>query len=90
MAGLRDRVLLLVRFVGGLRRSELAGLDVDHLVDRPRGLVLIIPCSKTNQYGMTADLVVLVLAARPERCPVRAIRAWRDSPGITAGRCFTR
>ena len=49
LAGLRDRALLLVGFVTALRRSELAALDVAHLAEHPRGLVLSIARSKTTK-----------------------------------------
>jgi integrase len=37
LAGLRDRALLLIGFVGALRRSEIVGLDLDHVADHPNG-----------------------------------------------------
>jgi integrase len=49
LAGARDRALLLVGFVGAPRRSELVGLDFEHINDHPQGLVVTIPRSKTNQ-----------------------------------------
>lgn len=85
LAGLRDRVLLLVGFVGGLRRSELAAIDVEHLVPHERGLVLTVPRSKTNQRGDQADLVVLPSSTRPNRCPVRATEAWLEAAGVVDG-----
>jgi integrase len=63
LAGLRDRLLLLVGFVGALRRSELVALDVDHVAEHPNGVVITIPRSKTNQTGEQAELVVLPAAA---------------------------
>jgi len=48
LAGARDRALLLVGFVGALRRSELAVLTVDRVAEHPNGLVLTLPRSKTN------------------------------------------
>ncbi|MEU7818201.1 site-specific integrase [Pseudonocardia sp. NPDC049154] len=85
LAGLRDRALLLVGFFAALRRSELAALDVEHLTEHPRGLVLGLPGSKTNQTGTVAELVVLPRAHRPERCPVIALRSWLEAADITAG-----
>src|SRR5512144_1588159 len=35
LAGLRDRVLILIGFVGALRRSELVGLDLDPVAEHP-------------------------------------------------------
>lgn len=59
LAGLRDRALILVGFVGALRRSELVGLDIEHVAEHPNGVFITIPRSKTNQTGEEAELVVL-------------------------------
>lgn len=88
LAGLRDRALLLVGFVTALRRSELAALDVDHLAEHPRGLVLSIPRSKTNQVGGQPELVVIPHGTHPQRCPVTALRTWLDAATITDGPIF--
>jgi len=85
LVGARDRALLLVGFVGALRRSELVGLDFEHINDHPQGLVVTIPRSKTNQEGTEPDLVVLPIGPNPARCPVRALRAWADLAGIASG-----
>jgi site-specific recombinase XerD len=34
--GLRDRALLLVVFAGAFRRSELVGIDLEHIADNAR------------------------------------------------------
>lgn len=72
--GHRDRALLLVGFVGALRRSELAAARVGDLDDHPRGRVLRIPASKTDRYS--AGQLVVLPAGRPGRCPVVALDAW--------------
>ena len=88
LAGVRDRALLLVGFVTALRRSELAALDVAHLAEHPRGLVLSIARSKTNQTGGQPELVVVPQGANPQRCPVAALRTWLDAAAITDGPVF--
>lgn len=88
LAGLRDRALLLVGFVTALRRSELTALDVAHLAEHPRGLVLSIARSKTNQTGAQPELVVIPHGTHPQRCPVIALRAWLDAAAITDGPVF--
>jgi integrase len=85
LAGLRDRVLILVGFVGALRRSELVGLDVDHVAEHPNGLVITLSRSKTNQTGEEAELVVLPRGGDPRRCAVTAIRKWTEVTGIDNG-----
>jgi site-specific recombinase XerD len=85
LAGLRDHVLILVGFVGALRRSELAGIDVEHLEPHDKGLVLHIPRSKTNQTADNDELVVLPASPTIGRCPVAAINAWRRAASINTG-----
>jgi site-specific recombinase XerD len=85
LAGLRDRALLLVGFWAALRRSELAGLTVDQITDHPNGLVLALPRSKTNLYGLEAELVVLPRAGHRGRCPVTALQTWLDAAVLTEG-----
>lgn len=81
LSGARDRALILVGFVGALRRSELAALQVGHLAEHPNGLVLAIPRSKTDPYG-EGQLVVLPRSSRPERCPVASLQRWLDEARI--------
>lgn len=89
LAGARDRALLLVGFFGALRRDELARLDVSMIrSDPPRGLVLELPWSKTNQRGDGSDLVALPRTSRPDYCPVTALERWLVLAGITHGRVF--
>lgn len=89
LSGLRDRALLLVGFVGALRRSELAAMRAEHVGEHPRGLVVAIPKSKTDPYG-EGHLVVLPYSSRPERCPVTSVRAWLEAANITEGFVFRR
>jgi len=89
LRGLRDRAILLVGFVGALRRSELASADLEELHDHPLGLVLDIPTSKTHQDPtQVADAVVLPRSRTPEHCPVVQLNAWIDAAGITQGPIF--
>ena len=43
LTGLRDRALLLLGFAGALRRSELVGIDREHLRFTGEGLRLTLP-----------------------------------------------
>ena len=85
LAGLRDRALILVGFVGALRRSELVALDTDSVAEHPNGLVVTIPRSKTNQTGESAELVVLPRGGDPRRCAVTALHNWTEAAGIADG-----
>ena len=69
-------MLLLVGFIGALRRSELGGIDIEHLEAHDKGLVLHIPRSKVNQTGATDELVVL-----PPPPPPAAAPSTPSSPG---------
>lgn len=88
LAGARDRALLLVGFVGALRRSELIGIDLEHVQEHPKGLVISLPRSKTNQRADETELVVLPAAASPHRCPVEALSDWIAAAAITTGPVF--
>ena len=48
VAGIRDVAVLLVGWYGALRRSELAGLERDHLSLEEDGLVLQLPRTKAS------------------------------------------
>jgi integrase len=52
LTGLRDRALLLIGFAGALRRSELVALDTADVARHPKGIVLTLRRSKTDQAGM--------------------------------------
>ncbi len=88
-AGLRDRAALLVGFALGLRRSELVAIEIKDLSPSPDGMTVRIAKSKTDQQGRGSSLL-LAYAESPNPCPVRALRAWLDSSGITDGPVFRR
>jgi site-specific recombinase XerD len=51
LRGKRDRALLLIGFAGALRRSELVDLKVNDLAAHPKGIILTLRRSKTDQVG---------------------------------------
>lgn len=51
IAGLRDRALILLGFAAALRRSELVALERADIRRHPKGIVLTIRRSKTDQAG---------------------------------------
>lgn len=79
-AGERDAALLLIGFVGGMRRSELASMDWSHLREEAEGLVLTIPRSKTDQEG-AGRTVALPYGRSLLTCPVRTLKTWRTRVG---------
>jgi len=89
LAGTRDRALLLIGFAAALRRSELVGIDVEHLTFRPEGLTLTIPFSKTDQTGDGAEIAVPAIA-QSRYCPVAALNAWLAVSALTEGAVFRR
>ena len=85
--GLRDRAMLLLGSAGGLRRSELAGVDLEDLELVPEGLQLRLRRSKTDQEGR-GRLLGIPYGLHPDTCPVRAVHAWREVAGISSGPLF--
>ena len=77
-------MILLLGFAGGMRRSELAGLDVADLEDHPDGLLVHLVRSKTDQEGR-GRRIEIVYGTDPNTCPVTAVRTWLASSGITDG-----
>ena len=88
LPGLRDRALLLVGFAGALRRSELAGIQVEHLEERKRGLHLTLLHSKGERTGK--GVTVALPYGATQLCPVRALRLWLEVSNITEGPVFRR
>jgi integrase len=89
LAGTRDRALLLLGFAGALRRSELVGLDAEHLRPTPLGVRLLVARSKTDKAGEGVEIGI-ARGSTPETCPVRAVRAWLKAAEITDGPIFRR
>lgn len=87
LRGLRDRALLLVGFAGGMRRSEVVGLDVEDVVEEPEGLRVRLRRSKTDQEGAGRDLGI-VRGRHPLTDPVAAVAEWREAAGIEVGPLF--
>lgn len=87
LAGLRDRALLLVGFVGAFRRSELVGLNVEDVSRVADGLEITLRRSKTDQEA-EGRKVGLPFASTPAACPVRSLAAWMGASLITTGPIF--
>jgi len=87
--GTRDRALLLLGFAGAFRRSELVGIDREHVEFVPEGVVITLLRSKTDQEG-AGRKVAVPYGHHPETCPVRALTAWLAAAQITSGPVFRR
>ena len=85
--GARHRALLLVGFAGGFRRSELVGINIEDIGDRPNGIAIHLPRSKTDQHGRGRSVGILH-GEDPATCPVTALKAWLTAASITTGPVF--
>ncbi|MBM7321916.1 site-specific integrase [Agrobacterium sp. S2] len=93
LRGLRDRAMLLIGFAGGLRRSEIVGLDVgrDQTKDS-RGWVEIL------DKGMVVTVrgkrgwreVEIGRGSSDATCPVVALQTWLNLARIARGPLFRR
>ncbi len=82
----RDRALLLIGFAGGLRRSELVGLDLADLEFVREGLIIILRRSKTDQERRGRRIGIP--HARGRWCPVGEVQAWIEAAEIEEGPLF--
>ena len=76
--GRQARAVLTIGFAGGFRRAELVALDQADVTETDDGLVLVVRRSKTDQEGASRALGI-PYGPHPDSCPVRALRAWRDT-----------
>ena len=81
LAAARDKVILLVGLAGAFRRSELAGVAMEHLKFHPNGITVTIPVSKTDQTGKGRE-VEIPYGTTPATCPVSAVRNWIAASAI--------
>lgn len=84
---LRNRAILTMGWVGGMRRSEIVALDVTDVAEVPEGLKVTIRRSKTDQEGLGRTIAV-PYGAWLQTCPVRNLRAWLEASGVKDGPLF--
>jgi integrase len=87
VAAARDKALLLVGFVGALRRSELAAMRVEDLHQHRKGYTITLPRSKTDQEGEGREIDIL-MGAHDLSCPVLALENWLSVGDIRDGFVF--
>jgi len=93
LRGLRDRAMLLIGFAGGLRRSEIVGLDVGReQTEDGRGWIEIVAGGMIlNLRGKTGWRVVEVgRGSADATCPVVALETWLKLARISHGPLFRR
>lgn len=96
LRGARDRALLLVGFLGALRRSELISLDAEDVdLSVPGSVRLVLGPTRTRPARRTKanpegddEAVVLPAQADPALCPIATLRAWIAASGIRSGALF--
>jgi integrase len=84
-ADVRDRALILLGFAGAFRRSELVGIDVEHIRRVREGIVIQLRWTKTDQEGH--GHTVAIPKGRVLR-PVVALDAWLAEADVTSGPVF--
>ncbi|MFK8254126.1 site-specific integrase [Ancylobacter terrae] len=93
LRGLRDRAMLLLGFAGGLRRSEIVGLDVGReQTEDGRGWVEILDKGLlVTLRGKTGWREVEIgRGSSPATCPVHALATWLTLARIGHGPLFRR
>ncbi|WP_315927267.1 tyrosine-type recombinase/integrase [Mesorhizobium sp. SP-1A] len=94
LRGLRDRAILLLGFAGGLRRSEIVGLDVarDDRADGGSGWIEIFaPGVLVTLRGKTGWREVEIgRGSSDQSCPVVALETWMRLGRIARGPLFRR
>jgi integrase len=93
LRGLRDRAMLLVGFAGGLRRSEITGLDMGRdQTEDGRGWVEVLEGGLLVRLrGKTGWREVEIgRGSSPATCPVEALQIWLKFARISQGPLFRR
>ena len=75
LVGLRDRVLMLVGFASGLRRSELTAIQKEDIEKTEFGFRISVWKSKSNQEGIKENVDVLraTKGINHKWCPAKAL-----------------
>lgn len=93
LRGLRDRAMLLIGFAGGLRRSEITGLDAgrDQTADGQGWVEVLEGGLLVTLRGKTGWREVEIgRGSTPATCPVAALQLWLKRAGIGRGPLFRR
>lgn len=88
LAGKRDSVMFALAFHGAFRRSEVVALYLEDIQWEPRGILVGLRRSKTNQHGEAETKPILRAPASAPYCPVRLLEAWLSASGLWRGAVF--
>ncbi|WP_160113676.1 integrase [Phyllobacterium salinisoli] len=93
LRGLRDRAILLIAFAGGLRRSEITGLDIRQgdSKDGTGWVSIEDKAMRVTLGGQTRGRTVEISRGSSQRfCPVAALESWIRFSRISRGPLFRR
>lgn len=93
LRGLRDRAILLAGFAGGLRRSEIVGLDLgpEQTADGGGWIEIAQGGAIIRLRGKTGwREVEIAPGSSPATCPVAAVQAWLRLGRLAHGPLFRR
>ena len=76
MIGRRDRALLYVAVVTGLRGQELVNLCLSDIEPTDAGYRVLVRRSKTDQEGKGKDVEIVQAKTRADGCPVAILTGW--------------
>lgn len=98
MRGLRDRAILAIGFAGGLRRSEIVGLDCgpDQTEDGTGWVEIFPPAGPGDEGGALLQIsgktgwreIEIGRGSRPETCPLALLETWMRLGRISHGPLF--
>jgi integrase len=93
LRGLRDRAMLLIGFTGGLRRSEIVGLDVgrDQTKDGRGWIEILDKGMLVTLRGKTGWREVEIgRGSTDATCPIAALQTWLSLARVAHGPLFRR
>ncbi len=82
----RNNALLQIGFFGAFRRSELTAIQYEHLQFMPKGVEIVIPRSKTDQFG--AGQRCAIPYGDQILCPILSLKTWCTKANIKSGPIF--
>ncbi len=81
IAIVRDKAIMLLGLAGAFRRSELAGVRLEHMTWHRDGITIRIGRSKTDQAGKGRE-VEIPYGSYDKTCPVLAVENWIATGGL--------